>query len=384
MIKKSKKLESKNRFLAVLPYILTTIVLIALVFAGTMNKEHAANTTLSMDVLANNNFNSVSTDQISEFYMVASLADSMKLASSETVSSNYVTVSVLAGTGQTATSDKIEKPTITDTSGLARCGVNTHTVVEGETAETIAGKYGVTTDQVRWSNGLKTNAVSAGQVLQIPGTNGIVYTVKSGDTVDALASKYGSSAEEIVICNDLETSQTLAVGTKIVLPSGSLPETERPEYVAPTRSYTTSTTTYYASYSYSGSATYRENLRVIATGFYASSPGNPGVAGQCTWYAWYMRATDSRSLGTLPGGMVGNANAWANTYGNMGYVVNKTPVAGAVFQTAGGSYYGHVGYVTEVHSDGSITVREMNLGVAYRVTESEIPANMVGNFNYIH
>ena len=246
--------------------------------------------------------------------------------------------------------------------------------------DSIANKYKVSTDQIRWSNGLKTASVAPGNTLYVPGTSGIVYTVKSGDTVDSLASKYGSNAEEIVACNDLETTQTLAVGSKIVLPDGSLPETERPEYVAPVvHTYTPVYT-----YTYSGSGNSRENLRVIATGFYVASPGNPGVAGQCTWYAWYMRATDPRSLGVLPGGVLGNANAWARTLGNMGYRVDHTPEAGAVFQTAGGSYYGHVGYVTAVNGDGSITVREMNFGIPYRVTESEIPANLVGNFNYIH
>lgn len=331
-----------------------------------------------MESLASNNFNSVSTDQLSEFYVVATLADSMKLASSDTVASNYVTVSVMKNTGQSST-DKIEKHTITDTSHLSRCGVNTYTVSDGETMESIAGKYGVTTDQIRWSNKLKTTNVSPGQVLLIPGTAGIVYNVKSGDTLDSVASKYTSNSDEIVACNDLETNKTLAVGTNIVLPGGSLPANERPEYVAPARRPTIS-----YSYTYSGASNSRENLRIIATGFYVSSPGNPGVAGQCTWYAWYMRATDPRSLGTLPGGTLGNANAWARSLGNAGFRVDRTPEVGAVFQTSGGSYYGHVGYVTAVNADGSITVREMNLGVAYRITESEIPANLVGNFNYIH
>lgn len=376
MTKKTSKTAKKTFFTSVLPYLISGLAILGLAFVGSINKGNYAPGSLSMESLASNNFNSVSTDQLSEFYVIATLADSMKLASSDTVASNYVTVSVMRNAGQNST-DKIEKHTIIDTSHLARCGVNGYVVADGETMDSIASKYGISTDQIRWSNNLKTTSLSVGQNLLIPGTSGIVYSVKSGDTVDSLASKYGSNADEIIACNDLETNNNLTVGLKIVLPGGELPQRERPEYVAPVIR-----TNY--SYTYSGAANSRENLRVLATGFYIYSPGNPGVAGQCTWYAWYMRATDSRSLGPLSGGAVGNANAWARVFGSRGYRVDRTPEVGAVFQTSGGSYYGHVGYVTAVNGDGSITVREMNLGVPYRVTESEIPANLVGNFNYIH
>lgn len=378
MIKKSSKDTKNSFFKSYFSYIFVAIFLIAAAFIGSIDKANYSSNSLNMEALASNNFNNVSTDQLSEFYMVATLANSMKLASSETVASNYVTVSVMKNAGQNAT-DKIERPTITDTSSLARCGVNRYVVADGESIDSIAAKYGISSDQVRWSNNLKTANLSLGQTLLVPGTPGIVYTVKSGDSVESLAGRYGSSVDEIVACNDLETNRNLAIGTNIVIPRGLLPETERPEYVAPRRQ----TITY--SYSYSGSSNSRENLRVIATGFYVNSPGNPGVPGQCTWYAWYMRATDPRSLGQLPGGTLGNASSWAGTMSRLGYRVDKTPEVGAVFQTSGGSYYGHVGYVTAVNPDGSITVREMNYGYAtYRVTEAEIPASSVGNFNYIH
>lgn len=376
MIKKTNQTAKKSSFMVFLPYLLTLILIVGAVFVSSKNKSQTTENTLSLETLANNNFENVTTDQISEFYVVASLADSMNLASTDMVSSNYVMVKVMDEAGQSSAT-KLEKKVVTDTSHLNRCGVNNYTVANGETMESIAEKFGVSTDQIRWSNGLKTTDVSVGQTLLVPGTAGIVYKVKAGETVESLASKYGSNIENIISCNDLEKDISLNEGTQIVLPNGSLPETERPEYVAPV-------VTYYYSYSYSGSATDRQNLRVIATGFYVNSPGNPMVAGQCTWYAWYMRATDPNSLGRLPGGTLGNANAWANTLSRMGYRVDKTPEVGAVFQTTGGSWYGHVGYVTAVNADGSITVREMNLGVPYRITESEIPASRVKNFNYIH
>ena len=67
-----------------------------------------------------------------------------------------------------------------------------------------------------------------------------------------------------------------------------------------------------------------------------------------------------------------------------GYTVNRTPSVNSVFQPSAG-WVGHVGIVTAVHADGSITVREMNyMYRTFQVVESEIPANQVGNFLYIH
>ena len=51
--------------------------------------------------------------------------------------------------GQTATG-KLEKPSITNIT-VSR-GVIEYVVAEGETMESIAAKYGISTDQIRWSN----------------------------------------------------------------------------------------------------------------------------------------------------------------------------------------------------------------------------------------
>ena len=104
--------------------------------------------------------------------------------------------------------------------------------------------------------------------------------------------------------------------------------------------------------------------------------GGPYGAGQCTQWAWSKRRDLPSTLG--------NANTWAARAAAAGYVVNRTPSAGAVFQTSSG-WYGHVGYVEAVNADGSITVTEMNYGYSpYLVIRATIPASSVGNFNYIH
>lgn len=355
---KKKNRMRIRRFRHALPYILMAAFTIAVVSVGSLDKM-TAGVNLSLNVFAENNYK-VSVDQLSELYVVADLSDVLGLASASDVASNYVLTTSMYDAGQTS-AGKTEKPNIIDLP--TERGVKEYTVSEGETMESIANKYHITTDQIRWSNGLKTTAVSAGTKLYIPTQAGIVYTVKSGDTVESIVSKYGGTVEEIIALNDLEVSG-ISEGMRILIKNGSLPTTERPEYVAPVVQY---------HYTYLGNTSERQNIQVIG---YKYGLGGPYGAGQCTQWAWYNRKD-------LPSNL-GNANTWAVRARAAGYTVSRTPAAGAVFQTSSG-WYGHVGYVEAVNSDGSITVTEMNYNYrTYLVIRATIPASAVGNFNYIY
>ena len=193
-----KKTRSKSRFWGrirqFLPYVAVFLAILSVAKIGADTKL-ANNSSLNVNNIASDDYN-VSADQLSELYVVASLSSSFNLASVETVSGNYVTVSVMKEISQTST-DLIEKPNFVGTN-ISR-GVQTYTVKDGETMASIAAAFGLTTDQIRWSNDLKTTDVSPGQTLVLPvGVAGIVYTVKAGDTPDSLAQKYGSNAAEII------------------------------------------------------------------------------------------------------------------------------------------------------------------------------------------
>ena len=361
MTRKKKRLQF-DWLKQIWPYILVGVVTLLIVSLGSIDK-HNADVSLSLDTFAANDYD-VLVDQMSELYVVADLSDVLGLASASDVASNYVITTTMYDSGQTSAA-KLEKPSLTNIS-ISR-GVIEYTVQEGETMESIASARGLTTDQIRWSNGLKTTDVSAGTVLYLPSTSGIVYTVKSGDSIESIAEKYGSSAEEIIALNDLEVSGANE-GARIVIKDGQLPETERPEYVAPVRQ--SSRTVY--TYTYLGSTSERQDIEVIG---YFYGLGGPYGAGQCTQWAWSKRPDLPSSLG--------NANAWARNAAAAGYLVDRTPAAGAIFQTSSG-WYGHVGYVEAVNSDGSIVVSEMNYGIPFRAIRATIPASAVGNFNYIH
>lgn len=350
------KLKNNKFFKQHFPYILALVALLGLVFWGSESKI-SGNKNQTTSITTGQNDLNVSIDQVSELYIMANLADSLSLANASIIASDYVIANTMYGAGQ-ASLDKLEKPNIIFSSSR---GVITHVVAAGESLDSIAAKYGLTPDQVRWSNGLKNASIAAGTTLYLPSAPGIVYTVKAGETVESIAAKYGSSTTEIIALNDLELSG-LSEGMRIVIKNGTLPNTERPEYVAPVRRYT---------YSYLGDTSERRGITVIGY--------NYAGGGQCVGYAIWYREQIGRPIPWK-----GNANRWDDHARAAGFLVNKTPAIGAVFQTDSG-WFGHVGVVVGLNGDGSIVVQEANYGyVAGRITQSTIPASIVQNFWYIH
>ena len=352
MTKKKHNFEFFKKFI---PYLIAGAAVFGIVFVGSMDKRKPA-AIVNLDIFAEDSV-AISADQVSELYITANLADILGIASSDDVASNYVIVNAMLSVGQIS-SGHIEKNVNVDTSEFSREGFFRYIVQGGESMYDIAQRNGVTTDQIRWSNNLKTTAISAGMELYIPRKPGIVYVVKSTDTLESIARTYGS---EIKALNDLELTG-ISAGMRIFIKNGKLPLTERPEYVVPVYTYT-----------YLGSSSSRKNIQNLG---YRYGLGGPYVAGQCTQWAWYNRKD-------LPSNL-GNANTWARRAAAAGFPVDHSPRAGDVFQTTAG-WYGHVGYVEAVNGDGSITVTEMNYNYrSYQVIRATIPAEFVKNFNYIH
>lgn len=103
-----------------------------------------------------------------------------------------------------------------------------YTVQPGDTVSSIAEKFGVSQDTIRWQNNLKSkDSIRAGQTLQILPVTGVIHKVQKGDTVYSIARKYDASTQAIVdfpyntFTND-ETFE-LAIGQTIIVPDGIKP-----------------------------------------------------------------------------------------------------------------------------------------------------------------
>ena len=387
-------------FRSIATYVIMFVFLVACMYFGSQKIDDTKTTSSAALTSFDDKSLTLTADQVSESYVVADVADTISLPSSTTNSANYVSVSAkyqIFGSGANSSSEENvvqDKPTLIDNSDISR-GVIAHTVKNGETLDSIMQlhKISATKDQVRWSNNMKTEEVTPGSTLYLPSRPGIVYRINDGDTADSIASKYGSKADEIISYNDLERS-SLASGMLILVPNGVVPETERPEYVAPRNSRNSSRSGHSGTYRYASGYGNRQNMIEIGSygywrGMYNSTrgDGNRNGFGQCTWYAWWWRRYNMPSSHWLPNAILGNANAWYYRLSGMGYAVGKTPAYGAVFQSTSGAY-GHVGVVTGVNPGVSITVREMNYagpnGKLNHVYESTISWSDAYSFNYIY
>lgn len=354
--KDKKKNTAFKRIRRAFPYFLTSVAIVAVAFFGSEEKFEERSSSIDMRALAQNNF-TASVDQTAELYIVSELASSMQVATASVITTNYDSLSSASAIAANIALDKIEKPNVINTGHLA-VGVVEYTVQPGETIASIAAKYsasGVTETMIRWSNNFKkSREVKAGEKIYVPGRAGFVHVVRKNETINSLASNYGSTVEEIIAANSLELTRSVSVGMRVLIPNGELPETERPDYVAP-------------------------NVNKKTSGYYSYSAqyakGNRYAYGWCTWYAWSRRPD-------LPSNM-GNARNWGNAARRAGFPVNGTPRVGDIFQNNSG-YYGHVGYVTAVNGN-TISICDMN-GVSGwgKVGCKTLNKSQWSGWNFIH
>jgi murein DD-endopeptidase MepM/ murein hydrolase activator NlpD len=150
-----------------------------------------------------------------------------------------------------STSAKIQSPTNTSIavgqdvfgtqiSQKPRDKTITYTVQKGDTVSTIAQKFGISADTVRWANDLSDDTINVGDSLQILPVTGIEYKVQSGDTVYTIAKKLATDPQKIVDFpfNDFANPETFSLvsGQMLIVPDGIQPSAQpfiRPQvYIA--------------------------------------------------------------------------------------------------------------------------------------------------------
>jgi len=114
---------------------------------------------------------------------------------------------------------------MTEISDKLRDKIMIYQVQEGDTVSSIAKKFDVSEDTIRWQNNLKAKAViKVGAALEILPITGVSHKVQKGDTVYSLAKEYNTSAQAIVDFpfNTFTNDETfaLAIGQTITVPDG--------------------------------------------------------------------------------------------------------------------------------------------------------------------
>lgn len=285
-------------------------------------------------------------DKLTSFDVAANVAKAVNLPE-KTPLINQAQSAKVAVIVSASDSALTTKPQVIATGLKSWRDITEYVVASGDSVPAVAQKFGVTSESIRWSNGLTGDALTAGAKLTIPPVNGVVYTVKSGDTPQTVAAAYHTTADKVIQYNDAENG--LVVGRRIIIPDGQI--------VAPTPAR---------------QITYATTRTSISTSSFTPSYGANGYDyGWCTYYA----AARSGAPGNW-----GNANTWAYYARLSGWNVSSTPTAGAIFQTPAG-WAGHVGMVEEVYGNGTMKISDMN-GIAGfgRVGYAVVPVTQYPNY----
>ena len=95
---------------------------------------------------------------------------------------------------------------------------NEYIVKKGDSLWSISNKYGITVNDLKQYNNLKTNIISVGQVLKIPKISNDYYIVKKGDSLYSISKKFNTSVNDIKSLNNL-TSNLLSINQKLLIPN---------------------------------------------------------------------------------------------------------------------------------------------------------------------
>lgn len=309
-----KKLLSKRHRKRLVRYsllVVNVVVMVVVVVFVAQKPETNATTTASLAVQSAEETISAPIDDLSSADVAVNVANVTRLPEATNVANLADTVSSQASVGS-GESVITAKPQIIATGLPSRKDIKTYVTEKGDTVTSIAAKFGVTSDTIRWSNDIAGNEVAVGQTLYISPTDGILYVVKSGDTIGGIVSKYQSNKEKFIAVNDLEGRSNLPVGQRIIIPNGKKPSATGRTYNA-----------------------YASGFAFGATAIYGYNGYDPGW---CTWYAANRVSVPTNW---------GNANHWDEGGRMSGWTVSSIPKVGAVAQTNAG-WAGHVGVVDAV------------------------------------
>ena len=347
-----RRLSKRTRKLLIRYGILiANIVVLAVVLTMVIHSPRpSASASNSISSAPSNDLASNALDQVSSADIAVHVARLTNLPEANSVVN--LADSVNAQFSVSAASDTVvAKPQVVNTPLKSWKDIKSYVVLNGDTIPSIAAKFNITSDSVRWSNGLTGDSVAAGTKILVPPVSGIAYTVQAGDTPDSLASKYRITKEQIIADNDLD-AVAIRVGSVILLRDGNATPVAVTRYVASS----------YTGFAWGG------NTAIYQGG------ANGYDYGWCTWYAANRRA----QLGRPVPSNLGNAYSWYGIAQHAGLPTGVVPAPGAVMVNVGGN---HVAVVEVVNGDGSFWISEMNSRGQVSMTDST-PAGGWGRVNW--
>lgn len=120
-----------------------------------------------------------------------------------------------SATDQSASSDASLAPPLVDR-------ISHYRVALGENLTSIAARFGIGMDTLRWANALPAdpNLLFVGQELTVLPVDGVLYAVLAGDTLQSVATAARVSVGDLAQANGLPEDAALEVGRRLLVPGG--------------------------------------------------------------------------------------------------------------------------------------------------------------------
>ena len=115
--------------------------------------------------------------------------------------------------------------------------IRDYKVASGDTIGSIAQKFNISINTIKWANDMKSDVIKPGQTLKIPPITGIVHKVVLGDNIYSVAMKYKVDPQNIVNYpfNDYADLSTFSLtpGQLLYVPDGVIEDQYSPVVTAP-------------------------------------------------------------------------------------------------------------------------------------------------------
>ena len=119
-----------------------------------------------------------------------------------------------------------EVPAQTIISDKVRDEIITYKVQNGDTLSSIAQKFDLTPETIKWANTLSdVDSLQIGQELKILPVSGVAHKVQSGDSIYTIAKKYRIDPQPIVDFpfNNIGEDLAISIGQILIVPGGEPP-----------------------------------------------------------------------------------------------------------------------------------------------------------------
>jgi surface antigen len=217
--------------------------------------------------------------------------------------------------------------------------IQSYSVQAGDTLQSLATKFNISQNTIKWANNLSSSKVAPGTNLVILPVDGVLHKMGANDTLPDVAKAYNADLNKIISFNGLADSSDTQQGDVIIVPDGIVPAPAAP--IAKPAAV--------AKHVIKGKTVYEPVVNLTP------SSGHLFPVGQCTYYVAFRRD----ALGK-PVTWGGNAKAWLKNAAAAGAETGHTPTPGAIAEMKDGNRrYGHVALVEQVQGD-EVTVSEMN------------------------